>query len=277
MKISVALCSFNGDRFLRQQIESILNQTLPVDEIIISDDGSSDGTLEIIREYEQKHCNLFKVHTNPFQLGTIKNFEIAVGICSGDIIFLSDQDDIWLPEKVRCITDFFKKHKDALLVFTNAYLIDEDNKVMSNSLWEKWDFTKELQDKWKDNRKAFQDLLVNRNKVTGATVAFRSVLRGKALPVFVRNGYWHDAWLALHAAAMNGLYFIQSPLINYRIHASQQVGVGTMVPRQEYFGASYVSTEDMNKKIVERYPKLFTKDSKIKGAFKKVRNLINIK
>lgn len=273
MKTSVALCSFNGEKFLRQQIDSILKQTLPVDELIISDDGSLDGTVEIIREYKQKHSNLFKIIINPSQLGTIKNFENAVSVCTGEIIFLSDQDDIWLPEKVKETVDFFSKQKNALLLFTNAFLIDDNNNKLKGSLWEKWEFTKSMQHQWKDNKVAFQDLLANRNKVTGATVAFRASLIKSTIPISVRRGYWHDAWFALHAAAMNGLFFSIRPLIKYRIHSEQQIGINMKATDQSDLNGIYISKEKMCKEIATMYPNLFSGDSTIEIIKKNLKKL----
>src|SRR6476659_477323 len=100
MKISVALCTYNGERFLNEQLESILAQTFPVTEIIVCDDGSTDDTSTMLQQFERRYFNLFKIYVNAENLGVIKNFEKAISLCAGDIIFLADQDDIWEINKV---------------------------------------------------------------------------------------------------------------------------------------------------------------------------------
>src|SRR4051812_35139545 len=105
MKLSVALCTFNGDKFLVEQLESILSQDLPVDEIIVCDDRSSDETLYLIDTFIRKYPGVIKLHQNESTLTSIRNFEKAIGLCTGDIVFLSDQDDVWLPEKTKITVD----------------------------------------------------------------------------------------------------------------------------------------------------------------------------
>ena len=110
MKTSVALCTYNGQSFLSEQLNSILNQTHPVDEIIICDDCSTDQTIEIIKYFKDKFPNLIQLFENENSLGTIKNFEKAISLTKGDLIFLSDQDDIWFSSKVNEMVTFFDKN-----------------------------------------------------------------------------------------------------------------------------------------------------------------------
>ena len=125
MKLSVALCTYNGELFLKQQLDSILQQELPVDEIVICDDGSTDNTINIIESYKQKYqYPRFICKQNIKNKGVRKNFEYAISLCSGDIIFLSDQDDIWLNQKTKDIVNFFNENPKVNLVFTDAILID---------------------------------------------------------------------------------------------------------------------------------------------------------
>ena len=100
MKISVAICTFNGEKFLQEQINSILEQTLKVDEIVICDDCSTDNTWDILKDYKTNNPSLFQIHRNEINLKSNKNFEKAIGLCTGCYIFLSDQDDIWKNDKV---------------------------------------------------------------------------------------------------------------------------------------------------------------------------------
>ena len=107
MKISVAFIVYNGARYMRTQLDSILAQTHNVDEIIVCDDASSDTTKEILEEYKNKYLNLFLLHYNNKNLGPTKNIEKAIQACTGDIILLADQDDYWEPNKVETIIKCF--------------------------------------------------------------------------------------------------------------------------------------------------------------------------
>jgi glycosyltransferase involved in cell wall biosynthesis len=100
MKTSVAICTFNGEKYIKAQLESILNQTLAIDEIIICDDGSNDKTIAIIELIQIENPNKISLYKNKVNLGSTKNFEKAISICTGYYIFLSDQDDIWKENKV---------------------------------------------------------------------------------------------------------------------------------------------------------------------------------
>lgn len=224
MKTSVALCTYNGEKHITQQLESILKQTVVPHEIVICDDNSSDNTIKIVKNIfnEYSYTN-FKIEINVPALKTVKNFEKAVSLCTGNWIFLSDQDDIWDYDKVERLLAATKKN--TLLLFTNGRLIDEFGNEMKSDLWHHWGFTVEQKEKWKNNNLAFDDLINNKNFVTGATVVLNKKLLKNSLPIKVPNGYYHDAWFALHAAAGKGLSFLEDSTISYRIHPQQQFGV----------------------------------------------------
>ena len=109
MKLSVALCTFNGEIFLKEQLDSILNQSINIDEIIVCDDQSTDNTKQILESYKKDNPDLFKIYYNEKNLRSNKNFEKAIKLTSGDYIFLSDQDDIWKENKVEETLAVFKK------------------------------------------------------------------------------------------------------------------------------------------------------------------------
>jgi glycosyltransferase involved in cell wall biosynthesis len=226
VSISVALCTYNGGAFLREQLDSIFNQTVAADEIVVCDDCSTDDTVEIIEEYRARRGGTIKLHKNGANLGGVKNFEQCIGLCKGDIIFLSDQDDAWYPFKIELLLRDFEKNKQALLIFSDGDLIDEAGKPLHSTLWKKWNFTKEMRERWRDNELAFDDLARNINRVTGATLAMRSALKEHIFPFRSNVHYWHDAWLALYAAKYHGLFFIEQSTIQYRIHTKQLVGIG---------------------------------------------------
>jgi len=226
MFVSVVICTYNGERFVRKQIESILHQTVAADEIIIYDDHSTDKTFSILQEYQKLYPQLIVIHQQGKNRGAVKNFEQAIQQCKGDIIFLSDQDDIWYPYKVQVMLDYFENNGYAALVFTDGDLVDESGNSLKRTLWQAWDFNIQLQQRWMNNDLAFDDLVRNRNKITGATIAFKATLREHIFPFRPHTLYWHDAWMGMYAAKQQGLFFIEQPLIQYRVHAKQLVGIG---------------------------------------------------
>ena len=227
MFISVALCTYNGERFIERQLNTILEQTLPVNEIVIFDDNSKDDTVKIIREFEKKYASIIRLHVNEQSLGGKKNFERAIKFCLGDIIFLSDQDDEWEKNKVEVMSNRFEQNPNDWMIFSNAQLIDEEGNKLPETLWEKWGFTKQAQQTWKNNRLAFEELLEGRNRVTGATVAFRKELKKYIFPFNLPEYCWHDGWIAMIAAGVNKLTYLEECLTRYRIHPDQQVGIDT--------------------------------------------------
>lgn len=223
--LSVALCTYNGQKFLPQQLQSILNQSKPIDEIIICDDISKDDTISVIKKFQLDFPSIIKLHINEVSLGAIKNFEKAISLCSGNIIFLSDQDDVWVTDKVKKITTKFEDNPTLEAVFSDADLIDDKGNLLNKRLFEQYSFNTELQEKWATGR-ALLDLVYYRNKITGATLAIKKDLFNRAYPFTSADKFWHDAYLGLHAAANNALGWINEPLIHYRIHSAQQVGIG---------------------------------------------------
>ena len=257
MNISVAICTYNGEKFLKQQLDSILLQTVCVNEVIICDDLSTDSTIEILHAYKNKYPGLIKIFINEKTLKTVKNFEKAIALTTGDIIFLADQDDIWCLDKVEIMQRFFYENKNCKLLFSDAKLIDEEGGDLDAMLWDKWGFTEEIQNKWKNNKNAFKDLIANCNKITGATVCFHNSLKSFILPIELPEGYWHDAWLGLHASAQQGLMFTSQSLISYRIHENQQVGISRIINEDSYFKSikKNIFVIIFFKKLIKIYPK----------------------
>ena len=122
--ISIAMCSYNGERFIKEQIDSIIAQTYKNFELIIVDDGSKDNTINIIKEYQLKDHRI-KLFQNDNNLGFVKNFEKAISLCSGDFIALADQDDVWKKNKLEV---FLKNINGNMLIYSDAILIDQHSK-----------------------------------------------------------------------------------------------------------------------------------------------------
>lgn len=219
MKTSIALCTHNGDFFLEEQLNSFLAQTRLPDELIICDDLSSDQTLQIIENFSKKAIFPIRFLVNEFNLGSTKNFERAISMCNGEIIFLSDQDDYWLPTKIETIVQEFEKNKNVGMVFTDAELVDKNLQPLHQKLCD-------LTYQKADRNEIFFNLLLKKHIVTGATMAFRKEFAEKFMPIPTTiPNLIHDAWISLVIAANAEVKFIEKPLIKYRQHTNQQLGI----------------------------------------------------
>lgn len=222
MKISVAMCTFNGERYLQQQLESLSAQTRQPDELILCDDCSTDQTLRIASEFAQSASYPVRVNVNQQNLGSTLNFEQAIGNCDGDVIALCDQDDVWLPQKLATIEASFAGHPEIGLVFTDAEVVNDDLTPAGYSLWEKLGVSDNELERIAAGR-GFQSLLVGAT-VTGATMAFRSRFRPLVLPIPLDLPIIHDAWITMLIAAVAAVAPVRERLISYRQHDAQQVG-----------------------------------------------------
>lgn len=220
--LSVALCTYNGARYIREQIESILNQTVKVDEIVVCDDGSIDSTISILAALKEVHSDLINIVTNKVPIGARENFLSAIKLCHGDIIFLCDQDDLWLPHKVETICNYFQKHPSIETVFTDAYLINEDGAtIATNSTL--WDYYFDRTSRKRCDNGMMVEEFCTGSHATGATMAFRKKLVERFSPL--HNDLWHDEMIAMTSVAYHSLGYIEDPLIKYRIHPGQQIGI----------------------------------------------------
>lgn len=230
MSVSVAMCTWNGSAFVEAQLQSILRQTRPVDEVVVCDDDSSDNTVALLREIARNCSVPFQIHVNESNLGYRLNFSHAMSLCSGDIIFLADQDDVWQPQKVARMMAVFDSRTEVDLLFSDADLVHEDLSPVGYTIWQSIEFHAERRRMVREGR--FFELLMNRNVVTGATAAIRSRIRELILPV---PGKWvHDAWIATVVAATGTAEFIEEPLIQYRQHSKQQLGGRRLTFSQKY-------------------------------------------
>ena len=220
MKISVALCTYNGAHFLDEQLSSLLAQTRLPNELVVCDDGSTDGTLQILADFQSRAPFPTRLYVNPVNLGPAKNFEQAIGLCDGDLIALCDQDDVWMPEKLGEAEAHFDKFPDIDAVFSDALIVDSELRPLTYTLWRQVGFTRAERQMMADGRGL--EVLLKHVTVTGATLTIRSSLRQRALPI--PTGWMHDAWVAVIAAASGGLRAIPAALIFYRQHDSNEIG-----------------------------------------------------
>lgn len=224
-KLSVAMCTFNGERYIADQLNSIVRQILPVHEIIICDDQSSDNTLNIIKDFALLNTNiLFKIIRNDHKLGVTKNFEKAISLCSGDIIFLSDQDDIWNSDKTLRIIDAFNNNPQIGLVCSNANLIDCNGvKKTIHTLFDACGL-RQLLPLWKNGFQFEIENVIQR--LLGATFGIRREFAQLCLPFNLDIPNYHDGQIAMFAICENNCYIIDDCLIQYRIHKENVVGLG---------------------------------------------------
>lgn len=227
MTISVAMCTYNGAAFLRDQLSSIAAQTRLPDEMVVCDDCSSDGSTAILETFVASAPFPVRVYRNPVNLGSDENFEQSIRLCQGDIIALADQDDIWLPEKIAKIEVEFANPAVGL-VFSDAEVVDDGLNPVGLRLWDVY-FPQKSRRQMQAGQ-AFQ-VQLDHNVVTGATMAFRSEFRPLALPIPHGTHLIHDGWIALVVAAVSRVVALPEPLIFYRRHAGQQVGVAPPLPK----------------------------------------------
>jgi glycosyltransferase involved in cell wall biosynthesis len=219
MNFSVAICTYNGGLYLREQLDSILSQTIPVEEIVVCDDASTDNTLKILDEYQAKFPTLFKIYKNGKSLGFIKNFEKAINLCTKDFILLSDQDDIWFPEKTQRIKYFFQLNTNKDAVFHNLQLL-KNSEHQQFTIWDFLLFTEH--EKAKKNHELINYALIIDNFVTGAAFAFR---RQEQLHLSADiDSMLHDFQLFFKFASTDRLGILNESLGYYRIHEGQQIG-----------------------------------------------------
>jgi glycosyltransferase involved in cell wall biosynthesis len=216
------MCTYNGEKYLARQLESFARQTRLPDELVICDDGSTDGTVRILDDFSYGAKFPVRLFRNEVRLGSTKNFEKAVGLCDGQLIALSDQDDEWYSSKLALMHEVFGTYPAALAGFSDGDLIDDCSELIGRTLWGDLSFTPQQNSPYLGH--AITSALFRLNYIaTGATMVFRSELRSQFIPV--PPDWFHDAWIAWIAACRDGLLAIPKSTIKYRIHPEQQVGL----------------------------------------------------
>ena len=272
----MAMCTYNGAGYVREQLRSISEQTRPPDELVICDDNSVDGTKEILSAFASASTLPVRLHFNPETLGSTKNFEKAMCLCQGDIIALSDQDDYWLPEKLMRVEAALASSPDAGMVFSDAEIVDQNLRPLGYRLWQYFELDRE------ERRDAVEggafDLFLARNVAVGATMAFHSRFKELILPIPEAFNLKHDdgrilihdGWVALLISAVAGLVIIDEPLVKYRQHPRQQVGIKTTaedgtadgrvggvraaISRQNFYSAEISQLEALRERLSAKVP-----------------------
>jgi glycosyltransferase involved in cell wall biosynthesis len=222
--VSVALCTYNGEKYLGEQLASISDQSLLPSELVVCDDGSVDATPEIVASFARSASFPVRFIKNSTNIGSVRNFEQAIRLCRSEFIALCDQDDWWNPRKLEILANTLRT-SCAGGVFSNGFLMNGESKLTGGTLWNAFHFHESgSRFHTLSEREQGISLLLNHNMVTGATMMFRSRLRDKLLPV--PEEWVHDAWLAWMLVLHSQLIACSDPLIRYRLHGSQQIGLG---------------------------------------------------
>lgn len=244
MRISVALCTYNGEKYLPQQLDSLLRQERTPDQIVIRDDMSADGTWVLLEAFATRARGYgmdVDLRRNPDNLGYVRNFEQALAAADGDLVFLCDQDDVWHAGKIRRMVEEFA-HRPALgLLHTDARLVDGAGRDMKLRLFEALEITS-AEIAAEHAGESF-DVLLRRNTVTGATMAMRRVLLPALLPI--PEDWVHDEWLAMGVCVQAQVDCLTWASIDYRQHGANQIGARRRTRREQLLGSGMPKREFM--------------------------------
>lgn len=222
-RIGVALCTYNGAPYLQAQLDSLLDQSRPVHEVVVGDDGSTDATLDILNAFTacaSARGIRVEIVQHPVNLGYVANFSDALRRCRSDILLLCDQDDIWDADRVAAFVHRFESEPDLMMLHSDARLVDSVGVALGGTLLEVLRVHPAEIELERAGR--VMDAMLVRNFITGATCALRRTLLPHALPVPPR--WSHDEWLALVASLDGGLDLLARSTIDYRQHGGNQIG-----------------------------------------------------
>lgn len=218
MKIQVLLATYNGDKYLEEFLESLLKQTYNHFELLVQDDCSLDNTVKILNKYSCVFKEM-KICKNNRNLGYYNNFHELLKQADGDIVFLADQDDVWIPEKIQRAIDILLKNDEVILYYSELDLHNQDMEPLDISLSRCLKFNPMMNS---------TKYLLARNVVTGCTTAFKNgKLREKLIP-FPFGLKYHDWWIALCASMKGKLYFDRRSTVFYRQHGKNSIGINAL-------------------------------------------------
>jgi len=207
--VSIALCTYNGEAYLREQLDSIVDQSYPAIELIAVDDCSSDNTLKILEEYAAKYPYI-QVFVNPQNLGYIRNFEKALQLCNGNFIALSDQDDIWDLKKIEKQVKAIGNH---LMIYHDSEFVDQNGQSLHRKMSDIMNLYRG------DQPEAFLFF----NCISGHSVLMKKELRDELLPF--PNAYFHDWWMGYVATNLGSIDCLNECLVKYRQHQKADTNI----------------------------------------------------
>ena len=243
--ISIAMCTYNGERFLREQTESFVRQSRLPDQLVICDDGSTDATRSCLTEFARTSPFPVELRFNTTTLGVARNFEQALMACTSDYVALCDQDDRWIPTKLQRLAELLDANPNAGFACSDADLIDKRGRSINRTLWE----IQRLNPPTVYGRLPFErrDYLVRSNCVTGATMMLRRDRLWNCLAP-IPPSWIHDHWLVVLCEILNTTGCMCPDLLTqYRLHPGQTIGVN---PRTWF--RKRLSAEEKNRKFLQR-------------------------
>jgi glycosyltransferase involved in cell wall biosynthesis len=213
--VSVAMAVYNGEAYLDSQIESILDQSRAIFELIIADDNSSDQSVEVAQRWAQKDARV-KVVRNQKNVGLVKNFLKALQHARGDLVCFSDQDDVWRKEKIATLASLLLKDPGNMLACSDLEICDEHLKTTHKSFW------REAGIKARSGR--IGELALLRNIIPGCSMMFRKEVRDLLVAVPAESSLMHDHLAFICASSLGGILYSKEPLVQYRQHSRNTIG-----------------------------------------------------
>lgn len=233
--ISIAMATYNGSKYLCEQLDSILSQTVQDFELIVCDDCSTDNTMSILREYSSKDERI-RIYQNKQNLGFKDNFSKAISLCNGEYIALCDQDDIWLEDHLSLLYTSLLEN-NAVLACGDAIIIDENGieKGFTSSYLDGMDMVPQS-----DFDKA-RHILLCENTFQGSTMLMRKALTDVLMPI-PADVCFHDTWIAAFACFSGGITYVHTPVLKYRRHSLEITnGKRRMSALRKFIGATLVN------------------------------------
>lgn len=267
-QVSIVMASYNGESYIREQIDSIINNTYSDWKLEICDDGSLDGTISIIKEYVEKYPNRIFFHENDKNLGVVQNFLEGAKRAEGNYIMFADQDDVWLPEKISHTLEKMKEIEQEdtevpTVVFTDAKVVNERLEEIASSFHQISSL---------DTGKTDLPHLLMENKLIGCTMMFNQAV-AKLLYELPQNARYHDWWIGLLAASMGRIAYLKEGTLLYRQHGNNEVGAQNFF---SYVRGRLISLKKQkqalleNQKQAEEFLKIYEQTEKLSASSKEV-------
>lgn len=217
------MCTYNGGHFLSLQLETILKQTDLPDELVVCDDRSTDTTFDVLESFQQRAPFPVRILRNEVTLRPAQNFAKCIALCSGDVIVLTDQDDLWFPDRIERTRETFRANPAVPLVYSDAPLIGQRGEDLEQSLYSSLPLRGEDAERLEQGGNLLR-VLSRYSVLCGATMAFPARLRRFVLPI--PELWMHDEWIGLVGNALGPALRLPEPVMRYRQHASQELGTG---------------------------------------------------
>ncbi len=218
MRVSVALCTYNGAAHVKELLQSIARQSILPDEMVISDDASTDGTVEILEQFGRDQSFPVRIYKSKNTRGVNRNYEFAICQCMGDLIFIADQDDVWLENKIKVLSGYIAESNHSA-IFSDAEMIDAQGELMNRRIWDYFKF--DFADYQKHGELLKRNLLSN--VVTGSTLAIKRDILQLIMPFPESDEFLYDEWLTLVILNMpdKSILPLDIPAMQYRFHEGQ--------------------------------------------------------